>query len=184
MLLLLMLFDRRITEAWLVPITGWRQLLSELSRFSRFPWNSRTLWAVLWADASRCCCRHPGSPPGPSGFVRRPTLSLPLAQWAPFFSSWHCYPHCLWCPVPSGYWYLSRSLPVTVAFWTLSTISNYRVYLVVSYCLSSSFYVPEHQSCSYYPRHLAQSLAYGRSSISIYWQGDKEKQEKQSKQEG
>lgn len=134
------------TEAWFVSIVGWRQILSELSRFSKSAWNSRTHWAVPWAGAGW----ERGSLAGPDGFVRRLILSLPLAPWDLSSLILALLTPSFGVPCPPDYWYSSMSPPITVAFLTLSMFYNYHDYLVPFYYLSISLYLSEYQSCSYY----------------------------------
>lgn len=132
------------TEAWRVPIVGGRQLLSEFSRFSKSAWNSRTLWTVPWAGGA---AGNKGGRLAWMGLWGGWLWACPWPQWEPFLSHLGiATPAVFGAPLIT----CTRTPPVTVAFLTLNTIYNYRVYLVPFYYLSSFLHLPEHQSRSYY----------------------------------
>lgn len=90
------------------------------------------LWAAPSAGASGYCCRWGGKPPSLAGLWGGRVWACPPACMSTCpLSSWHCYPHHLWHPVPFYLPTLFKVTLVTVAFLALITIYNYRVYLVL-----------------------------------------------------
>lgn len=78
------------------------------------------------AGGSGCCCKWGGRPPwaslGGGGVWACPS---PACVSACPLSSWHCYSHDLWHPVPFYLLILFKVILVTVAFLALITIYNY-----------------------------------------------------------